>query len=102
VRIFDCVLYNGEIEVLLLRLRESYEEVDIFVIVEATRTFSGKPKKLRLRAQWEQVRSFATKIRYVVITDDIEEGGPWDRRVAESRELVVSPARVVANAQGTA
>jgi hypothetical protein len=79
VRVFDCVLYNGEIEVLLLRLRELYEVVDIFVIVEATRTFSGKPKKPRLRAQWELVRSFAAKIRYVVITDDIEGGGPWDR-----------------------
>ena len=79
MRIFDCILYNGEIEVLLLRLRELYEDVDTFVIVEATRTFSGQPKELRLRTQSDQVRPFASKIRYVAITDDIEEGGPWDR-----------------------
>jgi hypothetical protein len=79
MRIFDCVLYNGEIEVLLLRLHELHEYVDIFVIVEATKTFSGLPKNLHLRAQWDQVRPFARKIRYVVITDDIEGGSPWDR-----------------------
>jgi len=77
---FDCVLYNGEIEVLLLRLHELHEVVDVFVIVEAGRTFSGRSKELRLQAQWKQVRSFARKIRYVVIADDIEQGGPWDQR----------------------
>ena len=79
MRIFDCVLYNGEIEVLLLRLHELHEVVDVFVVVEAAKTFSGRPKELRLQAQWKQVRSFARKIRYVVIGDDIEQGGPWDR-----------------------
>src|SRR5882672_2814898 len=79
MRIFDCVLYNGEIEVLLLRLHELYEVVDIFVIVEATKTFSGSPKQLYLRAHWKQVQPFAGKLRYVVIKDDIEHSGPWDR-----------------------
>ena len=70
MRIFDCVLYNGEIEVLLLRLHELHEVVDVFVIVESTKTCSGEPKALHLRAQWAQVRLFARKIRYVVVTDD--------------------------------
>jgi hypothetical protein len=79
MRIYDCVLYNGEIEVLLLRLHELQNDVDLFVVVEAKKTFSGKQKELRLRAQWDRIRPFADKVRYVVITDDIEEGGPWDR-----------------------
>jgi len=87
MRIFDCVLYNGEIEVLLLRLHELHEVVDVFVIVEAGRTFSGRSKELRLQAQWKQVRSFARKIRYVVIADDIEQGGPWDE--SASREIAL-------------
>ena len=79
MRIYDCVLYNGEIEVLLLRLHELDEVVDVFVVVEATKTFSGKPKDLQLRAQWRRVRQFARKIRYVVVNEDIDQGGPWDR-----------------------
>ena len=79
MRIFDCVLYNGEIKALLLRLHELQDSVDVFVIVESTKTFSGEPKTLRLRVQWAKVRSFARKIRYVVSTDDVGHGCALDR-----------------------
>ena len=78
-RVFDCVLYNGELEILLLRLHELKEAVDVFVIVEATRTFSGEPRPLHLRSHWATIRPFARKIRYVVIADDIAEGNARDR-----------------------
>lgn len=79
MRIFDCFLYNGEIDVLLLRLHELHDVVDAFVVVEATRTFSGNSKPLHLRAQWALVKAFAPKIRYVVVADDIGEREAWDR-----------------------
>ena len=78
-RAFDCVLYNGELEMLLLRLHELKEAVDVFVIAEATRTFNGEPRPLHLRSHWATVRPFARKIRYVVIADDIAEGNARDR-----------------------
>ena len=70
MRLFDCVLYNGEIDTLEIRLHELDAVVDVFVIVEATQTFSGLPKPLHLRAQWDRVRAFARKIRYVVLDGD--------------------------------
>lgn len=79
MRVFDCLLYNGEIDTLEIRLHELATSVDAVVIVEATRTFSGRPKPLRLRAQWARIRSFAHKIRYVVVDDDIETGDAWAR-----------------------
>jgi beta-1,4-mannosyl-glycoprotein beta-1,4-N-acetylglucosaminyltransferase len=41
--VYDCFTYDGE-ECLDLRLRAHWEEVDIFVIVEANMTFSAVPK----------------------------------------------------------
>ena len=79
MRIFDCVLYNGELDVLLLRLQELSDAVDTIVIIESNKTFSGHSKELFLRKQWKHVRSFARKIRYIVVEDDIKEGDPWDR-----------------------
>lgn len=70
MRLFDCILYNGEIETLEIRLHELDAVVDVFVIVEATRTFSGLAKPLHLREQWTRVRPFAQKIRYVVVDED--------------------------------
>ncbi|WP_336489922.1 hypothetical protein [Methylobacterium nigriterrae] len=79
MRVFDCLLYNGEIDILEIRLHELAAVVDVVVIVEATRTFSGLPKPLRLRAQWDRIRPFTRKIRYVVVDDDIASGDAWAR-----------------------
>ena len=44
VRVFDCVSFMNEIEMLEVRLGELWDVVDVFVIVEATMTFQGAPK----------------------------------------------------------
>jgi len=44
--IYDCFMFWKELDMLELRLRHLWEHVDKFVIVEATRTFRGKPKPL--------------------------------------------------------
>jgi beta-1,4-mannosyl-glycoprotein beta-1,4-N-acetylglucosaminyltransferase len=46
-RLFDCFTYNGEQELLSLRMEVLRGVVDYVVIAEATRTFTGKPKPLR-------------------------------------------------------
>lgn len=79
MKVFDCVLYCGEREPLLQRLTELFDVIDIFVIVEATRTFNGTPKTLHLRENWHIFRKFASKIRYIIVTDDIERGDAQER-----------------------
>jgi beta-1,4-mannosyl-glycoprotein beta-1,4-N-acetylglucosaminyltransferase len=43
-RIFDCFVYNGEVDLLELRLTETEGVVDRWVIVEGTHTHQGAPK----------------------------------------------------------
>jgi predicted O-methyltransferase YrrM len=45
-RIYDCFIFNNEVEILSYRITALYHSVDRFVIVEATKTHSGKPKEL--------------------------------------------------------
>ena len=42
--IYDCFLYNGEADILELRLHELADVVDVFVLVEASETFTGEFK----------------------------------------------------------
>jgi len=44
--IYDCFTFFDELMLLEIRLKELYPVVDKFVLVEATHTHSGKPKRL--------------------------------------------------------
>jgi hypothetical protein len=68
-RVYDCITYNGEADILAARLHELSEVVDCFVIVEADRTFSGKPKALRFDATDPRIASFLPRIRCVAVHD---------------------------------
>ena len=45
MKIFDCFIFNNEVELLELRLNILNDVVDKFVIVEGNSTFSGKKKE---------------------------------------------------------
>jgi hypothetical protein len=68
-KVFDCITYNGEADILAARLHELSEVVDCFVIVEADRTFSGAPKALRFDAADPRIAGFLPRIRYVAVHD---------------------------------
>jgi hypothetical protein len=68
-KVYDCITYNGEADILAARLHELSEVVDCFVIVEADRTFSGEPKVLRFDAADPRIASFLPRIRYIAVHD---------------------------------
>jgi len=68
-RVYDCFTYNGEADVLAIRLHELSEVVDCFVIVEADRTFSGEAKPFRFDAADPRIAPFVPRIRYVRVQD---------------------------------
>ena len=68
-RVYDCITYNGEADILAARLHELSEVVDCFVIVEADRTFSGEPKALRFDAADPRIAAFLPRIRYIAVHD---------------------------------
>lgn len=82
--IFDCFTFFNELDVLELRLHELDSVVDRFVLVEATRTFSGRPKPLVFEANKERFKRFLPRIEHVVVRDlPDESASPWAREAAQ-------------------
>ncbi len=65
--VFDLFMFNGEYDVLDLRLHILDPYVDFFVIGEAEVTFSSKAKPLYFELQKERYKKFWPKIRYNVV-----------------------------------
>lgn len=69
----DCFLYNGEIEVLTLRLSTLGGVVDRFVLVESTKTFRGTDKPLHFAAIRPYFAAWGDRIQHIVL--DTEPAG---------------------------
>ncbi len=69
IRIYDIFTYNGELDILEIRLNILNEFVDEFIIVEAPTTFSGLKKTLYFELHKERFVPFLHKIKYYVIDD---------------------------------
>jgi len=68
-RLYDCVVFNDELDLLEVRLRTAAPYVDVFVIVEATRTFSGDEKPLVFGENRERFKEWHDQIRHIVVDD---------------------------------
>src|SRR5262249_48262662 len=68
-KIFDCFMFFNELEILSIRLKELYDVVHRFVIIEAPVTHQGKPKPLYFHENSERFRTFSDKIHHVVVRD---------------------------------
>lgn len=69
IKIYDIFTYNGEKDILEIRLNILYNFVDKFIIVEAPTTFSGLNKPLYFQEQKNHFTQFLDKIIYFVIDD---------------------------------
>lgn len=67
--IIDTFIFYNELDLLNYRLNLLYDVVDYFVIVEATLTHSGKPKKLFFEENKESFSRFSDKIVHIVVTN---------------------------------
>ena len=77
MRIFDCFIFNNELDLLKLRLNELFNLVDYFVIVESTHTFQGNVKPLHLKEHWSSLEQFKDKIIHVIVDDMPNNGNAW-------------------------
>jgi len=71
--IYDCFTFFNELDLLEIRLNTLDDVVDRFVIAEATRTHTGKPKELLFEKNRERYAAFADKITYIVVDDLLSE-----------------------------
>jgi beta-1,4-mannosyl-glycoprotein beta-1,4-N-acetylglucosaminyltransferase len=67
--IYDCFGFFNELELLELRLHELGSVVDKFVLVEATKTHSNKPKPLCYQENRSKFSEFQDKIIHVIVND---------------------------------
>src|SRR3972149_880785 len=70
-KIYDCVLFFNEPELLEIRLNELYPHVDKFVIVETIENFQGKLKPLYYEENKFLFEKFADKIIHIPLKERI-------------------------------
>ena len=98
-RVWDTFVFHTELPVLRLRLHTLSEVVHRFVLVEATRTFSNKPKDLVFEREVkhdQELAAFLSQVEHVIV-DDLPatqgEGSAWDREYFQLNAIVRGTAR---------
>ena len=64
-RVYDCFMFNDELDILKLRLSMLWDVVDVFVLVEAPYDFRGNTKPLHFIDNIERFDKYISKIRHV-------------------------------------
>jgi len=77
-RVYDLILLSTELDWLEIRLHAHGPYVDYFVIVESPTTFSGAPKPLHLKENWDRFKAFHHKIIYKAVEDPLTSTLTWD------------------------
>lgn len=68
-KIVDCFTFFNELDLLEFRLTELDPYVDYFVIVESTKTFTGKPKPLYYNLNKSKFKKWKDKIVHKIVYD---------------------------------
>lgn len=67
--VYDCFTFFNELDLLEIRLSELNSHVDKFVLVEATKTFTGKDKELFFEKNKKRFSKFLPKIIHIIVDD---------------------------------
>src|SRR4051794_36139000 len=88
-KLFDCFVFNDELDLLQLRLEATAPLVDAFVLVEATKTFSGAEKPLHYELNRDRFKEWEGKIRHVVV-DDMPTAAArrWDAEIHQRNAIL--------------
>jgi hypothetical protein len=85
--IWDAFFFNDELDLLEFRLRELEDHATRFVLVEATRTYSGRPKPLHYQQNRHRFGRWEHQIHHVVAELDEQAEEPWLREHQQRRRL---------------
>lgn len=83
---YDAFIFYNELDLLEIRLNILYNYVDFFVIVESTKTFTGKNKPLYYEENKGRFKKFEDKILYHVVDDCPDTFGEVRRRILEEED----------------
>ena len=68
-KIIDCFLFFNELDLLKLRLIETYDIVDYFILVESSVTFSGIKKDFIFEQNKDMFKLYLDKIIHIQVHD---------------------------------
>lgn len=88
MRIYDCFMFNNELDVLEIRLHELAPVVSRFVLVEAEETHSGQPKPLHFELNKERFRPFLDRITHVRLRRLPPTDDAWQRENAQRQAIL--------------
>ena len=87
MKIFDCFIFNHEVELLEIRLNILNDYVDKFIITEGDMTFSGLPKESHFLNNKERFAKWEDKI--ILNQINIPEcESPWHREIYSRNAMV--------------
>lgn len=86
--LLDCFLFNDELELLEIRLHELDRIVDMFVVVESDRTFTGAKKESTFLNNRHKFRDFTNKITHVIVRDMPDNCDAWTRERWQRNAIV--------------
>ena len=101
MKIYDCFTFFNEFDLLELRLRELYDHVDYFVLVEGNKTFQNQEKPFYYDSMKYRYSQWRDKIIKVKLLDMPENTDPWGRerhqrdgiirglRTADSNDIIM-------------
>lgn len=87
MKVYDLFLFSNELDLLELRLQEHSSFVDFFVLVQANRTFTGKPKSTSFDKSDPRFSLYSDKI--IELTVDLKEvpSSAWENEAIQRNAL---------------
>ncbi|GMH23915.1 hypothetical protein Nepgr_025758 [Nepenthes gracilis] len=73
-RVFDAVLFNNEVDMLLIRWKELHPYVTQFVLLESNSTFTGIPKPFLFRIHRDKFKFVEPRLTYGTIGGRFKKG----------------------------
>ncbi len=86
MRIFDSFILDNELELLEHRLRQLYDYVDVFVLVEAAETFQGRPKATYYHSNQDQFAWAKPKLRPISLPR-LPGRTTWEREIFQRNAI---------------
>jgi len=88
MKIYDCFTFYNELDLLEIRLRELYEHVDYFVLVEANKTFQNKEKPFIYQSNKEKFLQWQDKIIHIIVDDMPDSNNAWARETHQRNAIL--------------
>jgi tetratricopeptide (TPR) repeat protein len=75
MKVYDCFTFNNELDLLEMRLRYYWDDVDYFVLVESGTSFSKKSKRLHYEENKGRFKWAESKIRHIIHKPNLQLAG---------------------------